>query len=285
MIKKFHLLFILCLGFVPVLQAQKLGIRAGLHYSKFQGPTESGVTEKNNFTNGFHFGFTYAYPIYEDLAVRAELVYTQFGNKLEYEGESFYRIRTEGKTINERGNSIMDLRVTNTYIGIPILFQYTFLKKFEVSVGGYVNYLIQSRGLGQQRFVSYDNPENIFMKQSLDHNYRKDVAGGGTLTGPAVIVDGKVVFLFKNTGAYYQMNSAEKSGDLYNNFDFGLTGGLSYFVTKGFFVGLRYDYGLTDLTNNRMDPSRRQLDENGELIFTNDFDRHVAWNLSMGFRF
>lgn len=285
MTKKIHLLFLLCLVYLPLTQAQKLGIRAGLHYSKFQGPTEGGVIEKNNFTNGFHFGFTYAYPIYEGLAVRGELVYSQLGNKMEYEGESFYRIRTEGKTINERGNSIMDLRVTNTYIGIPILLQYTFFKKFEVSVGGYVNYLIQSRGLGQHRFVSYDNPENIYMKQSLDHNYRKDVAGGGTLTGPAVIVDGKVVFLFKNTGAYYQMSSAEKSGNLYNNFDFGLTGGLSYFVTKGFFVGLRYDYGLTDLTNNRMDPSRKMLDENGELIYTNDFDRHVAFNLSMGFRF
>jgi hypothetical protein len=265
--------------------AQKLGIRAGLNFSKFQGPEEPGVIEKNTYTNGFHFGFTYSYPIFENLHIRGELLYSQLGNNLEYEGESYYRIRTDSKTATERGNSIMNLKVTNTYIGIPILLQYTIKKKFEISFGGYVNYLVQSRGLGQQRFISYDRPAEIFMKQSLDHNYKKDVAGGGSLSGPAVIVDGKVVFLFKNTGAYYQMTAPEKSGNLYNNIDYGLTGGLSYFVTKGFFIGLRYDYGLTDLTNNRMDPSRRSLDENGEFIYLNHFDRHVAFNVSMGFRF
>lgn len=264
---------------------QKFGIRAGLNYSSFSGPLESGVSEKNKFTNGFHFGFTYAYPIYEDLAVRAELMYAQFGSRLEYEGESFYRIRTVDATINERGNSIIDLKITNTYLGLPIVLQYTFAKKFEVSLGAYVQFLIQTRGAGQHRFISYDHPAEIFMKQSLDHNYKKDVAGGGTLTGPAVIVDGKVVFLYKNTGAYYQMFDAEKSGTLYNSIDYGLTGGLSYFITKGFYAGLRYDYGLADITNNRMDPSRKALDENGELIYTNDFDRNVVFNISMGFRF
>jgi hypothetical protein len=48
---------------------------------------------------------------------------------------------------------------------------------------------------------------------------------------------------------------------------------------------LRYDYGLVDLTNNRMDPSKKSLDANGEFIFKNDFDRHIAYGLSMGFRF
>lgn len=275
--------FILFFGFEA--QSQKFGIRAGLNYSAFNGPLESGVIEKNKFTNGFHFGFTYSYPIYEDFSVRAELMYAQLGSRLEYEGETFYRIPTADGTVNERGNSIIDLKITNTYLGLPIVFQYTFAKKVEVSLGGYVQFLIQSRGVGQQRFISYDNPENIFMKQSMDHNYKKDVAGGGTLTGPAVIIDGKVVFLYKNTGAYYQMFDAEKSGTLYNNIDYGLTGGISYFFTKGFFAGLRYDYGLADITNNRMDPSRRTLDENGELIFTNDFDRNVNINISMGFRF
>lgn len=265
--------------------AQKFGIRAGLNYSKFQGPTETGVLESNDFTNGFHFGFTYDYPIIENLAIRGELMYSQLGNKLTYEGETFFRIRSENVTVNERGHSNIDLRVTNSYVGIPILLQYTIKKKFEITVGGYVNYMIQSRGSGQQRFSSYDHPTEIFMKQSLEHNYKKDEAGSGTVTGPAVIVNGKVVFLFKNTGAYYQFQQSEKSGKLYNNLDYGFTGGLSYFITKGFFVGLRYDYGFTDLTNNRMDPSRKALDENGEFIFTNDFDRHVAFQISLGFRF
>lgn len=123
------------------------------------------------------------------------------------------------------------------------------------------------------------------MKQTLDHNYKKDEAGSGSLTGPAIIINDQSLFLFKNTGAYYQFSSAEKSGNLYNNIDYGFTGGLSYFFTKGFFAGLRYDYGLTDLTNNRMDPSRKSLDENGEFIFKNDFDRHISLQISLGFRF
>ncbi|MFZ1705594.1 MAG: outer membrane beta-barrel protein [Saprospiraceae bacterium] len=265
--------------------AQKFGIRAGLNFSKIQGPLESGVLESNKLTNGFHFGFTYAYPIFENAAIRGELIYTQLGSLYDYEGESFYRIRNEAAIINERGYSIMNLKVTNNNISIPILFQFTIKKKFEICIGGYVNYLIQSRGSGQQRFTSFDHPSEVFMKQTLEHNYRKDVAGGGSLTGPAVIVNDRALFLFKNTGAYYQMLSAEKSGNLYNSFDYGLTGGLSYFLTKGFFMGLRYDYGLSDLTNNRMDYSKKALDENGELIFNNDFDRHISFQLSMGFRF
>lgn len=267
------------------LSGQKFGIRAGLNYSNFLGPSESGVIEDNRLTNGFHFGFTYSYPIYENLSIRGELMYAQLGNRLKYEGESHYRIFTTTGVTNERGNSIIDLKVTNTYLGLPIVFEYKFGKKFEIFAGGYAQFLIQSRGLGTQRFKSYNHPEDIFMKQSLDHNYKKDEAGSGTITGPAIIVDGKVVFLYKNTGAYYQMTSAEKSGRLYNDIDFGLTWGFSYFVTKGFFIGLSQNYGLSDVTNNRMDPSRKSLDENGEFIYTNDFDRNLNFNISMGFRF
>jgi hypothetical protein len=265
-------------------QAQSFGIRAGLNYSTFSGPAEANV-EKNKLSNGFHFGFTYSYPIYESLSLRGEFMYSQYGNRLEYNGETYFRINTNTVSISEKGNTNIDLKVNNTYLGIPIQLQYTIMKKLEITFGGYINYLIQSRGAGNQRFESFDRPEDIVMRQTLSHNYKKDVAGGGSGTGPAVIVDKDIVYLFKNTGAYYQFRSIEKSGNLYKNLDYGLTGGISYFITKGFFVGLRYDYGLVDLTNNRMDPSKKSLDANGEFIFKNDFDRHIAYGLSMGFRF
>lgn len=265
-------------------QAQSFGIRAGLNYSTFSGPAEANV-EKNKLSNGFHFGFTYSYPIYESLSLKGELMYSQYGNRLEYNGETYFRINTSTVSLSEKGNTNIDLKVNNTYLGIPIQLQYTIRKKLEITFGGYINYLIQSRGAGNQRFESFDRPEDIVMRQTLSHNYKKDVAGGGSGTGPAVIVDEDIVYLFKNTGAYYQFRSSEKSGNLYKNLDYGLTGGISYFITKGFFVGLRYDYGLVDLTNNRMDPSKKSLDANGEFIFKNDFDRHIAYGLSMGFRF
>ncbi len=276
-------LFIIVLS-INTLQAQSFGIRAGLNYSTFQGPVEADV-EKNKLSNGFHFGFTYSYPIYESLSLRAEFMYSQYGNRLEYNGETYFRINTNTISLTEKGTTNIDLKVNNTYLGIPIQLQYTFKKKLEITFGGYVNYLIQSRGAGNQRFESFDRPEDVVFRQTLTHNYKKDVAGGGSASGSTIILDKDKVTLFKNTGAYYQFRSSEKSGNLYKNLDYGLTGGISYFITKGFFVGLRYDYGLVDLTNNRMDPSKKSVDANGEFIFKNDFDRHIAYGLSMGFRF
>ena len=87
---------------------------------------------------------------------------------------------------------------------------------------------------------------SLFFKQSLIHNYNKDEAGGiaTNSAGPSVYVDGKVVTLAKDAGAYYNYLGTEKDGNLYKTYDFGLTGGVSYFINKGFYIGLKYDYGF-----------------------------------------
>src|SRR5690606_822556 len=158
------------------------------------GPSETdgtAVVENFKLTNGFHFGVNYSYPFANRLAVKGELVYTQLGTQYEYEGESYYRIFTQTDVINEKGHSIMELKISNAYISVPVTLQWTVSKKFEFNAGLYANILIQPRGAGQLRFTSYDRPNEIRLKQTLEHNYNKDIAQSGSLNGPTMIIDGK----------------------------------------------------------------------------------------------
>lgn len=269
--------------------AQSFGIRAGLNYTKFSGPLEQGVNESFGIANGFHFGINYAYKFTEDISLKGEIVYTQIGSKYNYEGESFYKVPLGNAFIYEKGNSIVDMKVSNAYITVPITLQWQASKKFEFNAGVYVSYLIGPRGTGTIRFTSTSHPDSLFFKQSLIHNYNSDAAGGiATNTpGPAVFLeDGTIVTLARDAGAYYNYLSTEKEGNLYKRYDFGLTGGLSYFINKGFYFGLRYNIGLVDITNNLVDYERKNYDEvNNKFILSTDFDRNVGLEASFGFRF
>ncbi|MBK9151205.1 MAG: PorT family protein [Saprospiraceae bacterium] len=282
-------IFILTLLFID-LSAQSFGIRAGLNYSKLSGPTDSNgsVTEKFGLTNGFHFGINYAYQMDDDFAVKAELLYNQMGTNYSYNGASYYKIPFGTSFVYEKGLTDMTLKVSNAYITIPVMIQYQLSKKIELNAGIYGSVLIAPRGSGTIFFESTEHPTEVFFKQSLVHNYYSDNARGtaSIAPGPAIIINGNVVQLAKDAGAYYNFNESEKNGNTYNSIDFGLTGGVSYFINKGFYIGFRYDYGLTDVTNNAMNPSRRDFDEtNDAMIFKNQLHRHIGLQASFGFRF
>ena len=273
-----------------LVSAQSFGIRAGLNYTKFSGPLEQGVNETNTLSNGFHFGVNYAYKFADRLSVKGELLYTQIGTKYAYNGESFYKIPIGSGFVYEKGNSQIEMKVSNAYIALPITVQFELSKKIELNIGVYGGFLIGPKGNGTIRFDSYEHPEGITFRQSLLHSYNSDVARQnldfpGT-TGPKIFVDGGVVPLSRNTGAYYAYDANEKVGNLYNRYDFGLTGGLSYFINKGFYFGVRYDFGLLDITNNKVDHKRKTYDEVNNLFnFTDDFDRNVGIQASFGFKF
>lgn len=130
----------------------------------------------------------------------------------------------------------------------------------------------------------------FFFKQGLVHNYYKDVARGSSgVIGPAVWVNGVGGIpapLARDAGAYYNMTEGEKTGNLYRVFDFGLTGGANYFINKGFYVGLRYDIGLRDVTNDDVDFLKNSYDETNNLgIKAKHFDTNVGFQASFGFRF
>ena len=268
------------------MMGQSFGIRAGLNYTSFKGPLESGVNEKYNISNGFHFGINYGYNFADYFTVRGEIVYTQVGTGYSYDGDSYYKIPLGNAFLYEKGKSTIEMKVSNAYISVPLTLQWQVSKKLEVSAGVYASYLIGPRGNGTIYFEK--NKDSLFFKQSLIHNYSKDVAGGiaNNAPGATVWVDGIVVTLAKDAGAYYNYLITEKDGSLYNRVDFGITGGVSYFINRGFYIGLRYDYGLLDITNNKMDFLRKTYDTaTSRGILSNHFDRNVGFQASFGFRF
>ena len=237
---KYYIFIIAFLSLSVSLSAQSFGIRAGLNYTKFSGPLEQNVNEKFSLSNGFHFGVNYAYKFADIFAVRGELLYTQIGTKYNYDGSSFYKVPFGNAFSYEKGNTRIDMKVSNAYISLPITFQWQASKKLEIYAGGYVSYLIGPKGNGT---LYFDQSDSLFFKQSLIHSYYKDAAGGiaSSTVGPSVWVDGKVVTLARDAGAYYNYLATEKEADLYNALDYGLVGGVNYFINKGFYVGLRYD--------------------------------------------
>ena len=288
MIRQYILLSVLLLC-VFAGSAQSFGIRAGLNYTKFSGPLEQGVNETNSLSNGFHFGVNYAYKFADKLSIKGEFLYTQIGTKYNYDGESFYKIPIGSGHVYEKGKSTIQMKVSNAYIALPITLQWEVSKKIELNVGLYGAILIGPKGNGTIVFESYENPAGIRFSQSLIHSYNSDEAGQSIQSrniGPSIFVDGDVVTLARSAGAYYHYQPSEKVGNLYNRYDFGLTGGLSYFINKGFYFGIRYDYGLLDITNNKVDHKRKTYDEVNNLFnFSDDFDRNVGIQASFGFKF
>ncbi len=264
-------------------QDYNLGIRAGLNYSKFMGPLEEG--EANSYSGGFHFGMSFAYNVTDLFAINSGLFYTQNGNKQHYEGDSFYLLRLEDDNIYEKGKSVIDIDVSNAYISIPLTANFFLTDKIEIYGGVYANILISPVGAGTWEFDSEKHPADIRFIQSLDHNYYSDLATEASNIGEPIIiwVNDTEYKLPKVSKAYYFFD--EKAGDRFNVFDFGLTGGVSYYINNGFFLATRVSYGLTDTTNDEMDISIKELGENNEFIYTNDKDNHFGLEFSVGFRF
>lgn len=285
MIKK-TLVLILFLTTIITLNAQdyNLGIRAGLNYSKFSGTLEQG--EENSFSGGFHFGLNFAYNFTDLFAINTGLFYVQNGNKQHFDGDSYYIFRLDdGNKLYEKGKSVIDMDVSNAYISIPLTANYFVSDKIEILGGFYANILISPVGGGTWEFDSFDNPDDISFIQSQDHNYYSDKAAEAQIIGQAIKIgiDGKDYSLPNIANAYYFFD--EKEDDKYNLFDLGLTAGVNYYVNRGLYLGLRVSYGLTDTTNDKMDISLRSLDEDNNFIYTNDKDKHLGLEISLGFRF
>jgi len=262
--------------------AQSIAIRAGLNFYKFSGPTEPG--EVFDYSTGIHFGVGYGYKFTNDFLIRAELLYTQNGSKTSYDGPGFYVIHHPTGTIYEKGRSTISLNISNAYVCLPITANYMLSKKWEIVAGLSPNFLVNPTAQGTLRFESTDNPENVF-RQSLDYRYYSDAARQGAFQGRpvAIFVNGSRFDLPRLAGAYYQ--NTEKRGNRFKFFDLSTVFGLNYYFNKGFYTGVRVEYGITDITNNRMDFSYQGFNSDNTLIQTNDYDHQFGLQVSIGFRF
>lgn len=287
MINKILLAVIICLiSMTTYAQSYNIGVRAGLNYSKWRGPLESSINEEYNTSSGFHFGLNYAQNFTDLFSMRLEVLYVQNGTKKHYDGESFYRIRVpNGADVTERGIAIYDLDISNAYLSFPLTAHFDINRKWEVFGGAYVSMLVGPRGSGLLDFTSIDNGDKITFFQSLDYDFDDDAAQEGNCIGtcPQIIVDGVIVTLPNFAGAYYQYNERRES--LINFLDYGLIGGVSYNINRGFYISLRAEFGLSDITSDKVDISQSVTNEDGSFIYRDDKDTHFGIQTSFGFRF
>lgn len=111
--------------------------------------------------------------------------------------------------------------------------------------------------------------------QKLKYNYYSDkdapnpYVNYGILYIKTTNADGKEeIRTTKQTSrAYNQFPVADyKDGSFYKVFDAGLNFGINYFINTSLLVGMNFQYGLTDITNNKLDRSLKSLSDDGDLF-------------------
>lgn len=292
---KYFLTCLFCLAILPLL-AQEFsgGFRAGLNFITFDGDMEmdaSGMSlESFNRTTGFHVGATFAYELTDLFGFKADLMYSQKGAEVIYEGPSFFYLYAdnedrEGEAI--RGQLSSERDVLNSYIDIPVVAYYR-IGPLEVEGGVSVGFLVNSRASGSANYTNIRQPaafRNTGLIVNYDYNYfQNSVGNAAVLERSETPLPGTQVFPPSVIDAYY--NHADNE-PLYRRFDFGLVGGLAYFLNNGLYLGVRYQIGLSDttrpdndlrLTREDNEGDQRQFNEDDE-----DFNRTIQ--ASVGFRF
>lgn len=264
------------------------GFRAGLTFSRFSGPSETGDDGQNleefKFSSGFHVGPTFNFRLSDLFGLRADLLYAQKGLNYDYDGPSFWVFEpVVGPPIYSVGTRRVSMDVTNSYLELP-LTAYTRLGPLEISAGINTAILVGSRGFGELTYSgrstlgSNIDPFTI----NLEHRYSSDTYREKIATDfESRLIEGRPVEIPLTIGAYYE--AVDNGQKLYRFLDIGAVGGLSFFFNKSLFLGGRIHYGLLDVTNNRQDLSKRTLDTNRNYILRDDQDRNMVIYLSLGF--
>jgi len=271
------------------------GIRGGTNFGKILGPGEEGVDEKYSYGNGFHFGIEALYSFNDYFSLGTEINYNQIGAKYHYQGKS-YHIFDDEKTVLYNDDVEYNLNISNSYITIPLNFFIRPHRKVEFKIGGYLGFLINPTATGKMRFGSKFN-------QVLNYNYYTDTkpdlygyrSGYLNIKNPEAPDDPtKNLTTRKVAHAYFQYPTDDyKSGKYYNLLDLGLNAGINYYINSSLYLGLNLQYGLSDITNDKLDRSLKSLGGNGDsvfdgadyLIYRNDKDTNLNFQISLGFRF
>jgi len=288
---------LLMLAFSVSLNAQEFsyGFKVGLNFSTLLADSEMDAAgnslETFDYNSGFHVGAAVIYRFTDLVGVKAELLFNQRGVKYAYDGSSF-QIFTDDQAnrILSTGNRKFFLETVNSYIDIPLTAYYKIGSKLEVYGGVDVGFLVGSSGVGEYTYTSTNVPgfpdvDEVF---ELDYNYYQD----DVAVNMPIDINTKVVTIANNTrtitipeklGAYY-LDYEEKDGSFYNVLDFGLTGGLAFYINSGLYISGTANYSLTDATNNFYDVSRTE--SNGlEYISRDDKDTNLSFQASIGFSF
>jgi hypothetical protein len=276
---------------IQLLQAQGLfsgGFRAGLTFSRIQGPAETDdngeALENFGLSSGFHVGASFNYKLTDVFGLRAELMYAQKGVDYTYDGQSFWIFEPlNSAPILSRGFRQMRINVSNSYIETPIM-AFGRLGALELSAGINPSILVSSRGFGELTYTGRTTlGTNVApFTVNLEHNYLNDTyrQAKGTEREQRII-DGRALEIPLRTGAYEE--GFQNGYKTYRFFDLGLIAGLSVYINQSLYLGGRIHYGLSDVTHNQQEISRRNLDNNGGYVLREEKDRNMALYLSLGF--
>ncbi len=261
-------ILIICFGWINI-QAQEthLGLRIGLNYSHFNGTPGENVSFGT--LPGFHIGPTFSYSFSDIMGLRGELIFSQKGSKYAYDGPSYFGIRKKTEVIPTSGTRKMNIAVNNNYIDLPVMFYTLLFERIDVAVGGYASVLVGSTGRGDLEYSGKrDNSSALVgpIKFLLDQNFYKDKAGSVSSTATQTIkLEGDQIILPEQIGGYYEYVNKPK-GSKYNVLDYGLTGSVHYRASSGLYIGARYQWGLTDVSNDDFDISYKSLTVSKEFI-------------------
>jgi len=304
------LAFFLALATCSLHAQLRYGFKTGLNFARIDGPAETdasgNVLETYKNTTGFHIGMTLGHRFTDNFGVRGEFLYSKKGMKYTFDGPSYRICRYDGGTTTTTGNVKYLININNSYIDIPVL-AYLRWRDFEISGGGYVGFLIQSTGDGSMTYSNgktaplmnavyqdvnsngqFDTGEDK-IQFNLSYNYRKDDPGEGK-TGEQVVVrvDARNIELPKTIGAYF--DDTDNKGSLFNTADYGLVGGISYYLSSSLYATVRLQYGLGDVTNNKVDayrtiPAGVAPQDFKTPLPSADKDRNFVIQASVGFSF
>lgn len=271
------------------LQAQdnlSYGIKAGLGLSTLTGEKEmdsqGASLERNGYVTGFHIGVTFNIDIIEDkFGVAPEFLFAQRGGRYQYDGPgSLTLTASNGNEITFQGIKDDALSVVNSYVTIPVMLYYKPVKRIRLAVGMDVGFLVASTGSGESRFLWTNSAgDEEVATIDLDYNFNKDKPGEvKSETMKTATFGGTIIEYPESVGAYYFNDTAE--GKYFKTLDLGLDADLTVFVTEGISLGFRANYGLLDITNNKLDFSKQNPTES-----RSDKDRNLSFMISLGFNF
>jgi len=282
-----------------------VGIKAGLNFATFGGPSERSSTdarlESNSVITRFLIAPTFRYALTDVTGLLLEIQYSQKGGNYAYTGESYWIVEdVTTDPLYFSGNRSVSLNVNNGYLDIPLMFYGKATSNVSFYGGPYIGFLLNSTGAGQLSFdaAPRDFGSNIEVDLQpinieLDHDYRKDPQDD-------FILEYQPIYNLNSVGSVERFGDArapsitdayhdfeEKDGNFYNALDYGLIGGIEYRFDTGLGIGLRASYGLADITNNFYDYSKVSTvdPDNNDLnrILREDRDRNLLLQLYIGF--
>ena len=281
---------ILLLGASLTAGAQGLsyGFKAGLNFSNFSGELEQDdagaeVEEFRRITS-FHVGLGFSYDISDWFGARGELIYSQKGVRYAYDGAAYAIFTSDlGNVRYGTGTRETTDNIILSYIDLPLTLYLRPVKWLEFSAGPSIGFLAGATGLGQTSFTGKVGNTNLNdVSLTLDQNYFRDEAREASFINSTTIqIGGETVTLPSSVGAYYDY--AEKDGNYFNIIDLGLNAGLAFFLSETLYVSGRFNYGLSDVTNDYYDRSQVKLDADNQFIPRSDFDRNMSIQASVGF--